>query len=196
MTIVAAWIRADTGVGPSIASGSQTWSGNWALLPTAPHRTSRAIQLIVVVVELSPIWASTSWMFRVCRLRPDQHDPEDESDIADPVDDERLLAGQGRAAAGEPEADQQVAAQPDQLPGHEDDQEVVGQDQQEHREHEQVEVGEEPPVAAVVAHVADRVDVDEQADRGHHDQQAGGQGVDEEAGRDRELAGRDPLPEA
>ncbi len=43
MTIVAAWMRALTGVGPSIASGSQTWSGNWALLPTAPAKTSRAM---------------------------------------------------------------------------------------------------------------------------------------------------------
>src|SRR3990172_6344630 len=42
-TIVAAWMRADTGVGPSIASGSQTWSGNWALLPTAPAKISSAI---------------------------------------------------------------------------------------------------------------------------------------------------------
>src|SRR3954454_9541804 len=42
LTIVAAWIRADTGVGPSIASGSQTWSGNWALLPTAPAKISSA----------------------------------------------------------------------------------------------------------------------------------------------------------
>ena len=43
LTIVAAWIRAETGVGPSIASGSQTWSGNWALLPTAPAKSSSAI---------------------------------------------------------------------------------------------------------------------------------------------------------
>ena len=35
-TIVAAWISAETGVGPSIASGSQTCSGNCADLPTAP----------------------------------------------------------------------------------------------------------------------------------------------------------------
>ncbi len=35
-TIVAAWIIAETGVGPSIASGSQTCSGNCALLPTVP----------------------------------------------------------------------------------------------------------------------------------------------------------------
>ena len=42
MTIVAAWISAETGVGPSIASGSQTCSGNWALLPTAPAKSSSA----------------------------------------------------------------------------------------------------------------------------------------------------------
>ena len=42
---MAAWIRAETGVGPSIASGSQTWSGNWALLPTAPQNTSSAIAI-------------------------------------------------------------------------------------------------------------------------------------------------------
>src|SRR6266516_7509067 len=46
LTIVAAWIRAETGVGPSIASGSQTWSGNWALLPTAPARIRRAMTQI------------------------------------------------------------------------------------------------------------------------------------------------------
>ncbi len=36
VTIVAAWIRALTGVGPAIASGSQVWRGNWADLPIAP----------------------------------------------------------------------------------------------------------------------------------------------------------------
>ena len=36
VTIVAAWIRAETGVGPSIASGSQTYNGICADLPVAP----------------------------------------------------------------------------------------------------------------------------------------------------------------
>src|SRR2546425_13019217 len=36
LTIVAAWIRALTVVGRSIASGSHAGSGNCALLPTAP----------------------------------------------------------------------------------------------------------------------------------------------------------------
>ena len=37
VTMVAAWMSADTGVGPSIASGSQMCSGNCADLPTAPR---------------------------------------------------------------------------------------------------------------------------------------------------------------
>jgi len=37
VTMVAAWMRAETGVGPSIASGSQMWNGNWADLPAAPR---------------------------------------------------------------------------------------------------------------------------------------------------------------
>src|SRR5580698_10134371 len=36
VTIVAAWISALTGVGPTIASGSQTYSGICADLPVAP----------------------------------------------------------------------------------------------------------------------------------------------------------------
>ena len=43
VTIVAAWMSAETGVGPSIASGSQTWSGTCALLPIAPTNSSSAI---------------------------------------------------------------------------------------------------------------------------------------------------------
>ena len=41
MTIVAAWMRAETGVGPAIASGSQTYSGTCALLPMAPTKRQR-----------------------------------------------------------------------------------------------------------------------------------------------------------
>src|SRR5881398_2409423 len=41
-TIVAAWIKAETGVGPSIASGNHTCSGNWADFPTAPQKIKSA----------------------------------------------------------------------------------------------------------------------------------------------------------
>ena len=39
VTIVAAWISAETGVGPAIASGSQTCSGICADLPQAPMKS-------------------------------------------------------------------------------------------------------------------------------------------------------------
>ena len=42
-TIVAACIRAETGVGPAIASPSQTCNGNWALLPIKPQVINRPI---------------------------------------------------------------------------------------------------------------------------------------------------------
>ena len=35
-TMVAAWMSAETGVGPAMASGSQVCSGNWPLLPMMP----------------------------------------------------------------------------------------------------------------------------------------------------------------
>src|SRR5438045_4895181 len=46
VTIVAAWISAEIGVGPSIESGSHTCSGNCALLPIAPMK--RQMQMMVI----------------------------------------------------------------------------------------------------------------------------------------------------
>ena len=47
VTMVAAWMRALTGVGPSIASGSQVWSGSCADLPIAPTNSSRHSRVMV-----------------------------------------------------------------------------------------------------------------------------------------------------
>ncbi len=46
--MVAAWINAETGVGPAMASGNHTCSGTWADLPTAPAKSSKAITVAVV----------------------------------------------------------------------------------------------------------------------------------------------------
>src|SRR6056297_301967 len=43
VTMVAAWISADTGVGPSIASGSQVCRNSCADLPIAPTNSRKAI---------------------------------------------------------------------------------------------------------------------------------------------------------
>src|SRR6202012_4610194 len=42
VTMVAAWIRADTGVGPSMASGNHVCRKNWADLPMAPTNRKQA----------------------------------------------------------------------------------------------------------------------------------------------------------
>src|SRR5579872_5754376 len=51
VTMVAAWIRADIGVGPSIESGSHTCSGTCADLPIAP--TNRQMQMSVSAFTLT-----------------------------------------------------------------------------------------------------------------------------------------------
>src|SRR5216117_990558 len=43
VTIVAAWINAETGVGPCMASGSQMYRGIWADLPVHPRNRKRVI---------------------------------------------------------------------------------------------------------------------------------------------------------
>ena len=45
VTMVAAWIRALTGVGPAMASGSHTYRGICALLPQAPRNRQQPIRL-------------------------------------------------------------------------------------------------------------------------------------------------------
>src|SRR5215207_10060310 len=46
VTIVAAWISAEIGVGPSIESGSHTCNGTCALLPIAPMNRQMQIKVI------------------------------------------------------------------------------------------------------------------------------------------------------
>ena len=102
VTMVAAWIRAETGVGPSIASGSQVCSRNWADLPIAPTNSSRHS-----VVMMSTLWPANTKVLPAMRGRGGEHggeiqraedveDAEDaqrEAEIADAVDDEGLDRG-------------------------------------------------------------------------------------------------------
>ena len=105
---------------------------------------------------------------QAAEVRDQQEHCQQETEVADAVDDEGLFAGVGGGGLLEVKADQQVRAEAHALPADEQQQEVCGQHQHRHEEHEEVEVGEEAPVALFVAHVADRVDVDEEADAGDH----------------------------
>src|SRR5579862_4992127 len=57
VTMVAAWIRAEIGVGPSIESGSQTCNGTCADLPIAP--TNRQMQISVIADTVCPLMRGT-----------------------------------------------------------------------------------------------------------------------------------------
>src|SRR5471032_2382906 len=59
VTMVAAWIRAEIGVGPSMESGSQTCSGNCALLPIAPMK--RQMQMTDIRDQSTPGMICTSF---------------------------------------------------------------------------------------------------------------------------------------
>ena len=171
VTIVAAWISADTGVGPAMASGSQMYSGSCADLPTAPTNSSsgdrggggrRQQARLGAVVE------------HAVAERADRREGEEhrhhEAPVTDAVGDEGLLAGGGGRLAGVPEGDQEVGAGADALPAEERDQQVLAEHQQQHGEDEQVQVEEELRELRVAVHVPDRVQVDQRADAG--DEQA------------------------
>ena len=52
VTIVAAWIKAEIGVGPSMESGNHTCNGNWADLPIAPM--NKQIHITVTNIHSVP----------------------------------------------------------------------------------------------------------------------------------------------
>ena len=57
--MVAAWIWAETGVGPAMASGSQTISGTWADLPIAASNISSPRAVITPIGTRMPILLSS-----------------------------------------------------------------------------------------------------------------------------------------
>ena len=116
------------------------------------------------------------------------HQADDHAEVADAVDDERLVGRVRGALALDVEADQEIGADAHQFPEHEHHRQVAGDHQPQHAEAEQRQVLEEAvePAAAVqvmavgerdlvvdhvvqlVVHVADGVEVDARGDQRDH----------------------------
>ena len=88
-------------------------------------------------------------------------DTKSKTEVTHAIDDERLHGGCICRVARVPEADQKVRSQANAFPAEEHLDEVVGRHQHQHGEGEQREIGKKTRLMLVVAHVAERIDVDE-----------------------------------
>ena len=201
VTMVAAWIRAETGVGPSIASGSQVWSGICADFPIAPmnsrmqarvsESTRQPRKSIVVPTTLRRLGEHLGEIERA-EDHEDREDAEREAEIADPVDEEGLdRRGIGRGPVV-PEADQQIGHQADAFPAEKQLHKVVGRDQRQHEKGEQAQIGHEARDRLVLRHVADGIDMDHRRDDGDDEDHHAAQGVEADRPGDVDPAGDDP----
>ena len=134
---------------------------------------------------------------------PQRHQPDDHAEVADAVDDERLVRRVRGALALDVEADQEVGANAHQFPEHEHHQDVAGDHQPQHAEAEQRQILEEAVKAAgpvqmmpvgerdfvvddfmqLVVHVAVSVKVNQGRNQRHHREHQHGQRVDVVADR-------------
>src|ERR1035437_5909416 len=78
--------------------------------------------------------------------------------------------------------DQQIRAQTDTFPSHEQKQVVIRQDERKHRKHEQVHVSEESVITAFVRHVTNGVNVNQHAHAGNEKQPDGRERIEQEPG--------------
>jgi len=105
-----------------------------------------------------------------------------------------FFAADGGPGSPEVEPDEQVRAEPDQLEEHERHQQVVGDDEAEHRRREQAEPGvvAGEPRLALVVHVPEREHVHEQRDERYDDEHERRQRVDENAEGELDVRRADP----
>ena len=126
---------------------------------------------------------------------PDHEHGHQKAEIADPVDDERLLAGVSVDLVVEPEADQQVGAEAHALPADEHHREAGPEHQHQHEHHEEIQVGEVPGVTRILLHVPDAEQMNQASHPGHDQQHDRGELVHLKRHVDLERPDREPAPE-
>ena len=107
----------------------------------------------------------------------DDADGEQDAEVTDARGDEGLARRVGRVPLLAPEADQLVGAEADELPAHEEMQQVVREDEDQHRDAEHLQPREEEPVLRVALHVAHAEHVHEEGDEADHHEHDGRQAV-------------------
>ena len=94
---------------------------------------------------------------------PDKEDAKGEAEIADAIDDERLLRSRNSTGLREVVADEEVAREANALPAKVEQQQVSTHDERTHREQKDAHRPEEAriPLARICLHVLRRVDRDQ-----------------------------------
>ena len=192
-TIVAAWIRAETGGAPPSRRGATRAAGTGPTCRssrrTAGARPPRRGRRTPPLAIISPI----SWMLAVVNpVTNTRTKIEHERDVADPRRDERLDRRARVHGVFPPVPDQQVGADPHDLPADEELEQVGRKHDDEHRAREQGQDDVEPGVPDVPLHVAERVHVDAQGDRRDDHEHHGGEAVHEHAGLDVQRSDLEP----
>jgi hypothetical protein len=174
--MVAAWISALTGVGPAMASGSQTKSGICADLPVEQSdkadgfRTQQSDMLLELHEVQSPDALAP-------QFGDEKQNPEHKAEITDAVDDESFITRDRIGVILIPKADEQIGTETHALPADEKHQKIVSHHQQEHEKDKQIQIDEKANHPLIVAHVTERIDMDQKADAGDDQQHHGGQGI-------------------
>ena len=129
------------------------------------------------------------------RLVPEEHDAHDHPRVARLGDPEGLDGGAGGLGPRVPVADEEIGAEPHQLPADEELDEVRREHQPHHREREErlVRVVPAERRQRFIGEIAQRIDLDEEGDEGDQDEHQRRVAVGEHAHhRERSGVGRDP----
>ena len=144
-TMVAEWMRAETGVGPSMASGKPHVQGE---LPALSHGPAEEQEDDEGHLPLRHAAAADEprhprEIERACQ-EAEHEDANEKAQVSNTGDDKGLLCRARGFRLLVPEPDQEVRAEADQLPRHVEQDEVVGQHEREHGKGKKREVREEP----------------------------------------------------
>ena len=152
--MVAAWIKALTGVGPAMASGSHVCNGSCADLPTAPPKSNKRGGDRDAGTHMPVLRGPLHELLNIQRaqITEEQKQPDHQGGIADAGHDECFASGPAILRVAIPEPDEQITAQTDAFPSQVEQKKVVRQEQRQHRGDEQIHIGEEPGIAIVVDH--------------------------------------------
>src|SRR6266446_6490027 len=90
VTMVAAWIKAETAVGPSMASGSQVCRRNWADLPIAPMNSTTHVRVSASACQPHTLPAEKH-LHQIIRGHQHQHREGEQRQIAEEARPVRVL---------------------------------------------------------------------------------------------------------